>query len=460
MIDVLLKRFRRLHMVGIAGSGMCGIAEILLRTGFQVTGSDLRASEDTLRLIELGAVVFKGHDASYVGNAEAVVYSSAVLEDHVELNAARERRIPIIRRAEMLAELMRMKAGIAISGTHGKTTTTSLVGEILIHGGLDPTVIVGGRLRRMGTGAVSGEGDFLVAEADEFDKSFLRLTPTIVVITNIDSDHIECYGSYEELENAFVQFANSVPFYGRALVCLDELSIMKILPRLHRTVVTYGLSRQADLRAIDPVYDRGTSTFTVENSEGKIGRIKLPLPGRHNILNALAAIAVARELGVDYEPIRRALEGFSGVHRRFEIIGEVGDIIVADDFAHHPVEISATLSAAKEGWKRPILTVFQPHLYSRTRALAEEFGRALLGSETALVLPIYPAREEPIEGVSARMIVDAARNMGHERAYYLENKALVIDKVRELVSEGDIVITIGAGDVYKLAPMIIDGLKG
>ncbi len=460
MIDVLLKRFRRLHMVGIAGSGMSGIAEILLRTGFQVTGSDLRANDDTRRLARLGARIFKGHKASHVGDAEAVIYSSAVSEDHVELSAARERKIPIIRRAEMLAELMRMKAGIAISGTHGKTTTTSLVGEILIQGGMDPTVIVGGKLRRMGTGAVSGQGDFIVAEADEFDRSFLRLTPTIVVITNIDSDHIECYGSYEELENAFVQFANSIPFYGRALVCADELSVMNLLPRLQRMIITYGFSPQADLRAIDPSFDRGTSSFTVESADGRIGDVRLPLPGSHNVLNALAAIAVARELSIDFSDICQALESFSGVQRRFEIIGEIGDIVVADDFAHHPVEISATLAAARQGWKKPLLAVFQPHLFSRTLALAEEFGRALLGAETALVLPIYPAREKPIEGVSSRMIVDAARNMGHKRAYYLEDRSTVADKVRELVHAGDFVITLGAGDVYKLAPMILEGLKG
>jgi UDP-N-acetylmuramate--alanine ligase len=460
MIDVLLKRFRRLHMVGIAGSGMNGIAEILLTSGFQVSGSDLRDTEDTQRLRRLGAKIYKGHDAAYVGEAEALIYSSAVREDHVELQAAREKKIPIIRRAEMLSELMRMKAGIAISGTHGKTTTTSLVGEILIRGGLQPTVIIGGRLRRMGSGAVSGAGDFIVAEADEFDRSFLRLTPTIVVITNIDSDHIECYGSFQELENAFVQFANSVPFYGRALVCIDDATVMKILPRIERTVVTYGFSPQADVRASDLALHENTATFSVENGDGVLGRIRLPLPGRHNVLNALAAIGVARELGIAYEPIREALESFTGVHRRFEIIGEVDDILVVDDFAHHPAEIAATLAAAAEGWKRPVLAVFQPHLYSRTQALAEEFGRALLGAQTAIVLPIYPAREEPIQGVTSRLIVDAALRAGHKRVFYLEDRSKTAAKVRELVSPGDLVIIIGAGDVYTLAPSIIESLKG
>lgn len=438
---------------------MSGIAEILIREGFDVSGCDLAENEATCRLSELGAKIYKGHSAAHIRDVEVVVYSSAVKEDHVELTKARECKIQVIRRAEMLAELMRMKVGIAISGTHGKTTTTSLTGEVLIHGRLDPTVIVGGRLRRMGTGAAHGSSEFLIAEADEFDKSFLKLTPTIVVITNIGSDHIECYGSYEELENAFVQFANSVPFYGRALVCIDEDSLLSILPRLERTVITYGFSPQADVRAVDPVFKGSSSIFTIENGKGEIGRIELPLPGRHNVLNSLAAVAVARELGVDFDLLQESLQQFNGVHRRFEIIGEEMGVLVVDDFAHHPVEISATLTAAKEGWQRPVVAVFQPHLYSRTQALAEEFGRALLGADTALVLPIYPAREEPIAGVSSRLIVDAARSMGHKRVYYLEDRSLVAERIRELAEKGDIVITIGAGDVYKLAPMILEGLK-
>ncbi|NQU06759.1 MAG: UDP-N-acetylmuramate--L-alanine ligase, partial [Calditrichaeota bacterium] len=329
MIDVLLKRFRRLHMVGIGGAGMCGIAEILLHEGFIISGSDLLENDETRRLKMLGATIYKGHSADYVKDAEVLVYSSAVDDDHVELMAAAKQKMQVIRRAEMLAELMRLKVGIAISGTHGKTTTTSLTGEVLINGGLDPTVLVGGKLRKKGTGAVGGKGEFLIAEADEFDRSFLKLTPTIVVITNIDSDHLECYGSFEELENAFVQFANSVPFYGRALVCIDEPSILNILPRLERTVVTYGFSPQADIRAVDPVFVEETSTFTIENGAGEVGRVALPLPGRHNVLNALAAVAVARELGVDFEAMKQALQQFKGVYRRFEMVGEEAGVLVA-----------------------------------------------------------------------------------------------------------------------------------
>ncbi|MCF7811756.1 UDP-N-acetylmuramate--L-alanine ligase [bacterium] len=446
-------------MVGIGGAGMCGIAEILLRDGFIVSGSDLIANDETRRLKMLGATIYEGHKAENIKDAEVLVYSSAVDEDNVELKAARTQRIQVIRRAEMLAELMRLKVGIAISGTHGKTTTTSLTGEALINGGLDPTVLVGGRLRRKGTGAVGGESEFLVAEADEFDKSFLKLTPTIVVITNIDADHIECYGSFEELENAFVLFANSVPFYGRTLVCIDEPSILNILPRLERTIVTYGFSPQADVRAVDPVFKEGNSSFTIENGVGEVGKIVLPLPGRHNVRNALAAVAVARELGVDFELMKEALQQFKGVFRRFEMVGEENGVLVADDFAHHPVEITATLPAAKEGWGRRIIAVFQPHLYSRTRDMAEEFGRSLLGADTAIVLPIYPAREKPIQGVTSRLIVDEARNIGHKHIHYLEDRSLVAEKVREIANPGDFVLTIGAGDVYKLAPMILDGLK-
>ncbi len=460
MLDVLLKRFRRIHMVGIGGSGMSGIAEVLIGTGFRVTGSDQSESDLTRRLQNLGAEVYIGHSANYVGDAEAVVYSSAIKQDHVELVAARINKIPLIPRAEMLAELMRMKAGVAISGTHGKTTTTSLTGAVLTAGNLDPTVIVGGRLRRLDDGVRRGAGEILVAEADEFDQSFLRLAPTLVVITNIDEDHIECYGSFEALEEAFISFGNSVPFYGRAIVCLDEPSIQKVLPRFNRSVLTYGLSPQADVRGSEVSFKRMETVFTVSANGGKLGEIVLPLPGRHNVLNALASIAVALELGVAFENIKSALEQFEGVHRRFEIMGEINGVMVVDDFAHHPAEIAATLAAAKAGWNRPLVAIFQPHLFSRTQSLAKEFGRALLAAETAIILPIYPARESPIEGVTNELIVDAARELGHKHVIGLDDRSKVIEVVRAIIQPGDILLTIGAGDVYKLAPMIIEGLSG
>jgi len=459
MLDVLLKRFRRIHMVGIGGSGMSGIAEVLMGTGFRVTGSDMSDSDITRRLQTMGAEVFIGHDASYVGDAEAVVYSSAIRSDHVELVAARLNKIPLIPRAEMLAELMRMKAGVAISGTHGKTTTTSLTGAVTTVGNLDPTVIIGGRLRRIEGGVRRGAGEILVAEADEFDQSFLKLTPTLVVITNIDADHIECYGSFEALEDAFVRFGNSVPFYGRTIVCLDEPSIQKVLPRFNRSILTYGLSPQADVRGGEVKFDRMETHFDVIVENTNLGNINLPLPGKHNVLNALAAIAVGLELGVSFDLIKSALEQFEGVHRRFEIMGEINGVMVVDDFAHHPAEIAATLAAAKAGWKRPLVAIFQPHLFSRTQSLASEFGRALLAAETAIVLPIYPAREQPIEGVTNQLIVDAARKMGHKNVIGLDDRSKVVEVVRGILKSGDMLLTIGAGDVYKLAPMIMEGLK-
>lgn len=459
MLDVLLKRFRRLHMVGIGGSGMSGIAEVLLGDGFRVTGSDQSRSDVTDRLVKLGAEVFIGHNSSYVGDAAAVVYSSAIRQDNVELEAARQKKIPLIPRAEMLAELMRMKAGVAISGTHGKTTTTSLTGAVLTAGNLDPMVIVGGRLRRIEGGVRQGAGAILVAEADEFDQSFLRLTPTLVVITNIDEDHIECYGSFNALEDAFVSFGNSVPFYGRTIVCIDEPSIQSVLSRFNRPVLPYGISSQAEVRGREIVYNAATTEFDIECGGQKLGRVHLPLPGRHNVLNALAATAVGIEFGLEFTQIKEALAEFEGVHRRFEIVAEIDGVMIVDDFAHHPAEISATLAAAKSGWNRPLIAIFQPHLFSRTQSLAKEFGRALLAAESAIVLPIYPAREQPIEGVNHRLIVEAAREMGHKNIIGLDDRSDVTQTVKSIVKSGDMVLTIGAGDVYKLAPMIVEGLK-
>ncbi len=459
MLDALMKGFRRIYMVGIAGSGMSGLAEVLACSGFLVSGSDLVENETTERLRKLGISVTIGHRAENVEDAEVLVYSSAVHPDNVEMIAAWEKKIPVIPRAEMLAELMRMKAGIAISGTHGKTTCTSLVGEVLVCGGIDPTVIVGGRLRQLGGGVVSGAGDVLVAEADEFDRSFLRLTPTLVVILNIDSDHIECYGSFKELENAFIQFANSVPFYGKSFICIDEPSLQKILPRLNRQVITYGFSPQADVRASNPVYKQKLTVFNVESGSNRLGKVELSLPGRHNVLNAMAAIAIGLELGVDFKDVKTALKRFNGVFRRFDIHGEVNGILVVDDFAHHPRELEATLAAAKSGWNRRLVAVFQPHLYSRTLELADQFGRALLGAETAIVLPIYPAREDPIEGVSSHLIYQAARDHGHKDVHYLEDKSKTVDFLKSTVESNDMVLVLGAGDVYRLAPEIMTGLK-
>ncbi|MBM3329743.1 MAG: UDP-N-acetylmuramate--L-alanine ligase [Calditrichaeota bacterium] len=454
------RRFGRIHFTGIGGSGMSGIAEVLLANDFRVTGSDLVESETTLRLRELGAEIQIGHSARHVADADAVVYSSAVQSDNDELVAARQRKIPVIARAEMLGELMRMKTGIAISGTHGKTTVTSLTGEVISAGGLDPLVIIGGRLKRSNAGVVQGSSEILIVEADEFDRSFLRLTPTYVVITNIDRDHLECYGSFEELENAFLQFSNAVPFYGRAAICIDEPSVIRIAGRINRPLVTYGFSPQADVRAENLERGGWKSHFDLTAHGRPLGRVELSLPGRHNVLNALAAIAIGLEAGVGFDDIKSALAGFQGVRRRFEFVGEKGGVMVIDDFAHHPAEIAATLEAARSGWGRRIVAIFQPHLYSRTKALATEFGQALLGAETAIVLPIYGSREAPEPGVGSQLIVEAARTMGHKRAILLDDRNQTAEAVKSALEPGDMVIILGAGDVYRLAPEILAALPG
>ncbi|MBT3232854.1 MAG: UDP-N-acetylmuramate--L-alanine ligase [Calditrichaeota bacterium] len=459
MNQLILKRFRRAWFIGIGGSGMSGLAEVMLASGFEVAGSDLVGSEVTDRLEKLGATVHIGHKASWVKNVDVVIYSSAVRGENVELQAAIEQNIPNIPRAELLAELMRMKTGIAISGSHGKTTVTSLVGEIITAGNLDPTVIVGGRLSKLGGGVRSGRGEILIAEADEYDKSFLRLAPVMVLINNIDRDHLECYGSFEKLEDAFVQFANNTPFYGRVVVCLDEPSLHPILPRIKRNVVSYGFSPQADVQAVSAEYKGMNSTFSVEIESKVLGEITLPLPGRYNILNALGAIAIAQELGVSFKNIKSALEGFGGVHRRFEIIGDENDIMLVSDFGHHPTAVTAVIDVAKTAWNRRVIVVFQAHLYSRTAVLAEQFGQSLLGADTAIVLPIYPAREDPIEGVTGKLISDAARKFGHKSVIYVEEIEKVRDVVCEIAKPGDMVMVIGAGSVDQILPSILEGLK-
>lgn len=459
MLKVLLKRFRRVWMIGIAGSGMCGIAEVLLALGFKVSGSDLIENDVSVRLCKLGANVKIGHKAAWVKNADVVIYSSAVQSDNVELLAAGEKGIPMIRRSEMLAELMRLKTGIAISGSHGKTSVTSLIGEIAEAGNLDPMVIVGGRLKKLGGGVKSGSGEIMIAEADEYDKSFLRLSPVIVLINNIDNDHIECYGTYKELEQAFVTFANSIPFYGRAFVNLDEKALFPIIKKITRPIITFGFSPQSDIKAIDPEYLENRSKFKVIAYGKLLGEVNLTIPGRFNILNALGAIAIANELGIKFSIIKSTLEEFSGVLRRFEIIEEINQVLVVTDFGHHPTEIAATLIAAKEGWKRRIITVFQAHLFSRTQALAEQFGQSLLESDVAFVLPIYPAREKPIPGVTGELIYKAALKLGHKDIHYLEDKKTAAREVVQVSKPGDIIVVMGAGTVDQLIPEIVELLK-
>ena len=444
---------QRVHFVGVGGAGMSGIAEVLLDYELAVTGSDQAASEATRHLESLGVKVWIGHAADHVEGADLVVRSSAVRDDNPEIVAARRRGITVIRRAEMLAELMRLKYGIAIAGTHGKTTTTSLVGTMLTDAGLDPTVIVGGRLRVSGTGARLGKSHYFVVEADEFDRSFLKLQPVLAVVTTIDVDHLDTYRDLDDIRGAFAQFAASVPFFGQVITCLDDANVQTLLPLLRdRRVVTYGFSPQADLVALDVRSEGGGSRFTVRHAQrGVLGEVALPLPGRHNVQNALAAIGVALAVGLDFAAIAKGLAAFKGVHRRFERLGSFRGAAVVDDYAHHPAEVAATLAAAREAFPAArIHAVFQPHLYSRTQQLAADFGRALLGADVAWVTDVYGSREEPLPGVTGELVVEAARDSGHRNVRFCRDWRDLPPALGDAVGEGDLLLTMGAGDVYKL----------
>ena len=457
----------RVHFVGIGGAGMSGIAEILLNYQLKVSGSDLERSETTERLAALGARVAIGHGADNVDRADLVVISSAVPAANEEVAAARRRGVPVVRRAQMLAELMRLKYGVAVAGTHGKTTTTSLIGTVLTDAGLDPTVIVGGRLRVSGTGARYGSSDYLVAEADEFDRSFLDLAPVIAVITNIDLDHLDTYRDLADIQDAFARFAGRVPFFGQVIACADDANVRDLLPRLaDRRIVTYGFDPGADLRALDASATGAGVRFEVADAQlGPLGVLELPMPGRHNVLNALAAVAAARAVGLDFEAAAEALSRFRGVHRRFERVGRWRGATVVDDYAHHPTEVEATLRAAREvivaggngaGTVR-IHAVFQPHLFSRTRDLADDFGRALLLADNVLVADIYPSRERPIPGVDAGLVVAAAAAAGHPSISGCGPWQAAADRLCSEVGEGDLVLTMGAGDIYRLAHRLAAG---
>ncbi len=439
---------------------MSGIAEVLLNLGYTVTGSDRSLSDVTGHLVQIGARISEGHSPENVQAADVLVYSSAVTPENPEVQEAVRRKIPVIKRAEMLAELMRLKFGIAIAGTHGKTTTTSLTGAVLTEGELDPTLIIGGKVRSLKTNAQLGGSEYLVAEADEFDKSFLRLIPTIAVITNIESDHLDCYEDMDDLRNSFVSFANKVPFYGRVIVCLDNPGVQEILSKIQRSATTFGFNKQADIQASDVVHLAGEVSFNVSHLGRKLGRVHLKIPGEYNVLNALAAIAVGLELDIPFGKIKSGLEKFSGVNRRFEVTGTFDDIMVVDDYAHHPTEIAATLQGARNGWpERRIVAVFQPHLYSRTRDFYREFARSFFEVDVLVVTEVYPAREEPIPGINGKLIADTARTLGHREVHYVANKNEVPSYVTELLQPGDMVITLGAGDIWKYGRELVEILK-
>jgi UDP-N-acetylmuramate--alanine ligase len=460
-------RVRHVHFVGIGGIGMSGLAEILRTLDFEVTGSDLKANENTRRLESLGVRLFFGHSADNVSGADVVVYTSAVAAENPEIDRARALEIPIIPRAEMLAELMRTRYAVTIAGSHGKTTTTSLVATVLRAAGLDPTVVVGGKVNSLGTNARHGEGDLFVAEADESDGSFLKLTPTIAVVTNIDAEHLDHYGTHDAVKDAFVQHVNKVPFYGMCALCLDNPSVQEILPRVERRHLTYGISRQADYRAKNVRFEGLATRFDAFHRDASLGAFVLHMPGAHNVLNALAAIAVADELEVPLDVTREAIAGFHGVERRFTVVGQPmltkggkrGDVMIVDDYGHHPAEIEATLDAAQSGFDRRVVVAFQPHRYTRTKLLFDEFTRAFNKADVLVVTDVYPAGEAPIDGATGEALAEAIRAHGHHAVSFVRDKRRVAQALLEAVEPGDIVIALGAGDINASARELLAVLK-
>ncbi|HEV8336337.1 MAG TPA: UDP-N-acetylmuramate--L-alanine ligase [Candidatus Polarisedimenticolia bacterium] len=444
-----MKKVRQVHFVGIGGIGMSGIAEVLLNLGYGVSGSDLAASSVTRRLEDLGGKVAIGHEAGNVKGADVVVTSSAVRPGNVEVAEARRLQIPVIPRAEMLAELMRMKYGVAIAGAHGKTSTTSMVAQVLSGSNLDPTIVIGGRLEILGSNAKLGKGDLLVAEADESDGSFLHLSPTIAVVTNLDAEHLDHYGTFAKLQDAFVDFLNKVPFYGVGIVCLDDPAIREILPRLERKIVTYGLEGRPDLRAEGMAMKEFSCRFEVSWKEKPLGSVELRVPGLHNVSNSLAAIAVGLELDLPFDWIASHLSQFRGADRRFQLKGEANGILVIDDYGHHPSEIRATLRAARRGWSRRTVVVFQPHRFSRAAALHDEFARSFEDADVLVVTDIYPAGEKPLPGVSGESLAEAIRRQGHRDVTLVCDLKEVPDFLLSRVRPEDMVITMGAGSVWR-----------
>ncbi len=450
---------QHLHFTGIGGIGMSGIAEVLLNLGYTITGSDLKLGPVTERLTQLGASVFEGHHARNVAGARALVVSSAVSQDNPELVEARRRQIPIIPRGELLAELMRLKFGIAVAGSHGKTTTTSMVAAILSHAGLDPTVVVGGRLRTVGgSNARIGKSDFLVVESDESDGSFLKLAPILAVVTNIDQEHLDHYGTFENVVASFTEFVNKVPFYGAAVLCLDDENIQRILPLVRRRSLTYGVSAQADLRIAEAVYEGSASRFRLRLRERELGEFQLNVAGAHNVLNATAAVAIALELEVPHEEIRRGLQSYAGVDRRMQWKGQEAGVTIIDDYGHHPTEIRATLDAARLGRYQRVHVLFQPHRYTRTQLLMEEFARSFHAADCVYVMDIYAASETPIEGVTAQALVQKIAAYGHRSVQYAGGMRQGIQMILGEAQRGDLVLTLGAGSVTQAADQLLAAL--
>jgi UDP-N-acetylmuramate--alanine ligase len=448
-------------MVGIGGIGMSSIAEVLLNRGYQVTGSDLKTTDVTDHLESLGAIIYEGHAADQIGEADVVVYSSAVdPEKNPETLEAERRRISLIPRAEMLGELMRMKFGVGIAGMHGKTTTTTMTGLVATEGAFDPTIIVGGKVATFESNAVAGEGDIIVIEADEYDRTFLRLTPSLAVITNIEEEHLDIYDDLDDIKRAFTQYANSVPFFGAAILCIDDPVVQEIVGDVERRILTYGTTRQAEVRAEDIEPVGLTSRYTVVFRGEELGPIEVNAPGHYNAMNSLAAVAVGLELDIPFEKIQKGIARFTGVRRRFERVGMAGGVQVIDDYSHHPTEVKAMLAAASEGLPdRRIVAVFQPHLYSRTRDFQDAFARSFFNADALVVTDVYPAREAPIEGVDGALIANLARQYGHRDVTYVPDKNDVPGHLLDATQPGDTVITIGAGDIWRYGKRFFEQLE-
>ncbi|MES0362547.1 MAG: UDP-N-acetylmuramate--L-alanine ligase [Desulfobacteria bacterium] len=446
-----------IHFVGIGGIGMSGIAELLLNLDYKVSGSDLRSTEITRRLAQLGGRIFEGHRPEQIQGADVVVISSAVKADNPEVVAARDAVIPVIPRAEMLAELMRLKYSIAVAGAHGKTTTTWIIASVLDHGGLDPTVVIGGKLDSLGTNARLGQGEFIVAEADESDGSFLKLTPTIGVVTNINAEHLDFYGNLEKIKEVFLDFINKVPFYGMTVLCLDNEGIQDLIPKIEKRFTTYGMTSQADYQAKDVTFDGLTSQYGVTYRGEPLGSVQLNLPGIHNVYNSMASIAIGMELGIAFYDIQRALKDIEGVQRRLEVKGTSRGVTVVDDYGHHPTEIRLTLQTARQCWPDSrIVVVFQPHRYSRVAALFDDFTRAFYEADSVLVLPIYSAGEAPIESIDGQSLSEEIREHGHKDVVFHDGHDAAVSYLKGTLREGDVLLTLGAGDVWQVGEKLLD----
>jgi UDP-N-acetylmuramate--alanine ligase len=449
-----------IYFVGIGGIGMSGIAELLLNLGYKVSGSDIQLSGITKRLESLGGIVFMGHSAHQVEGADVVVTSSAIHKGNPEVDAAYLASIPVIPRAEMLAELMRLKYSIAVAGAHGKTSTTSIIASVLGEGKLDPTVVIGGKLNSIGTNAVLGKGEFIVAEADESDGSFLKFSPTIAVVTNIDQEHLDFYKDLDEIKKVFLTFIDRIPFYGLAVLCLDNEEIQDIIPKIKKRFTTYGLNKQADFQARHVIFKGPTSRFFVYHHNEKLGDISLNLPGIHNVNNSMASIAVGLELGIPFQVIKKALETHQGVQRRMQLKGVKHGIQVIDDYGHHPTEIKMTLAAIRESWPdRRLVVIFQPHRYSRTKALFSEFTRSFYQSDILVVMPIYAAGEKKLSGVNSKSVCEDIRAHGHKNVICVDNHEGAVSSVQEVLQKGDILLTLGAGDVWQVGEKVLAEIK-